>query len=377
MFLVTGAFGLLGTELMKVIQETGSKALIIERPGAKIPPSLMHRIGNSIRKSIRKNIRKIPPKVSQRFFSKTAARYCSGGKMSPQPFLWLPLDISHPGWSRYLPADFHPEAIFHLAALIPPAADRNPLLSERVNLAATRELIQWAQAHASAVPFIFTSSVAVYGDRRHSGEIFPDDPLHPSPGDCYARHKIAAEQYLAESGLPWNILRMSYIVSPRKLRPDPLMFHMPLNTRIEVIHASDAACALLQAFQKFRSGEILNIGGGEWCRTVYREYLMEMLSIFGLNPAEIPDDLFSVEPFHCGWMNTRRSSSYLNYQHHTLLDYYLEVYGKKRRLRWSVHRFRRFIWRKILDGSGYFSALPEGRKSRMIMSLMKERMSFR
>lgn len=356
MLIVTGAFGLLGTELMALLSGSGEQVLIIERPGARVPPSLRGRV------------RKLSPRRGYEYHSTHRCR---------KQWMWIPLDISIPGWSKHIPAACKPDGIFHLAALIPPQADRNPGLSERVNLKGSRELISWARLNAPAAPFMFTSSIAVYGDRRNSGEIFPQDPLRPSPGDYYARHKIAVEQCLKESGLPWNILRMSYIVSPAKLEADPLMFHMPLDTRIETVHAKDAAMAVHQAFQYFRPGEVLNIGGGEKCRTVYREYLLQMFSIFGLNPGEIPTELFSTKPFHCGWMNTDESCSYLDYQHRSLLDFYLEVYRKKQRIRRSVHRFRRRIWMKILKGSDYFTGLSGGIKSRMIMSLMNERMSSR
>ena len=54
-----------------------------------------------------------------------------------------------------------------------------------------------------------------------------------------------------------------------------------------------------------------------------------MMEIFELGRNFLPEEGFAEKDFHCGYMNTDKSQNLLNYQKHTLEDYYGEV---KRRI---------------------------------------------
>ncbi len=127
------------------------------------------------------------------------------------------------------------QAVVHLAAIIPPLADKRPDLARSVNIEGTRALLEACGAVPGAPPrFVLASSIAIYGDRVADYWIHSDDPLRPSPGDVYGQSKVEAENLVRRSGLPFSILRLSYVVSRKKLDPDPLLFHMPLATKIEI-----------------------------------------------------------------------------------------------------------------------------------------------
>ena len=221
------------------------------------------------------------------------------------------------------------DIIIHLAAIIPPLADANPELAESVNVGATKNILDAIKNQLHKPKLVFTSSVAVYGDRRYNPMIEVTDPLMPSRGDYYAVTKISAEKLIRESGVDFAIFRLTYITSIDKLNMDPLMFHMPLDTSIEICDTQDVGLALVNAIECDEVwGETFNLAGGEQCRITYREYLNDMMEIFGLGRNFLPEEGFADKDFHCGFMNTNKSQNLLKYQKHTLEDYYRDVTRK-------------------------------------------------
>jgi len=105
-----------------------------------------------------------------------------------------------------------------------PAADRHPDLARAVNVGGTRNLIAAMQAQRVKPRLIYTSSVAVYGDRLQNPDIRVGDPLNASTGDTYAMTKIESERDVQGSGLEWTIFRLGAVMNPR-IRIKPLMFH--------------------------------------------------------------------------------------------------------------------------------------------------------
>jgi nucleoside-diphosphate-sugar epimerase len=57
------------------------------------------------------------------------------------------------------------DAIIHLAAIIPPLADEDHVLAEKVNIRGTRNLILGLQKFSPSAFFLYSSSISVYGDR--------------------------------------------------------------------------------------------------------------------------------------------------------------------------------------------------------------------
>jgi len=221
------------------------------------------------------------------------------------------------------------DIIIHLAAIIPPLADANPELAESVNVEGTKNILDSMKKQLHKPKLLFTSSVAVYGDRRYNPMIEVTDPLAPSKGDYYAITKISAEKLIRESGVDFAIFRLTYITSIDKLNMDPLMFHMPLETSIEICDTKDVGLALVNAIKCDDVwGETFNLAGGKQCRITYREYLNDMMEIFGLGRNFLPEEGFAEKDFHCGFMNTNKSQNLLKYQKHTLEDYYREVKTK-------------------------------------------------
>jgi len=259
------------------------------------------------------------------------------------------------------------DIVIHLAAIIPPLADTNPDLAEAVNIGGTLNIINAMEKQRSKPKLIFTSSIAVYGDRRENPLIKVSDPLKPSRGDYYAITKIRAEKLIRESRVNFSIFRLTYITSINKLKMDPLMFHMPLDTCIEICDTKDVGYALVNAIECDEVwGKTFLIAGGEQCRTTYKEYLNNMMEIFGFGRNFLPENAFEQKDFHCGFMDTTTSQQLLTYQRHSLNDYYNEVrkkIGSKRYFmpiaKWAVrlnllkqsYAYRRFKFFKKKAGA--------------------------
>lgn len=247
------------------------------------------------------------------------------------------------------------DIILHIGAIIPPLADKLPELAEAVNVGGTKNILQ-AMAQQPVPPkIVYTSSISVYGDRRQNPLIKTDDLLKPSTHDLYGQQKLKAERLVRHSGLNWSVFRLTYITSMDKLDLDPLMFEMPLETCIEICDTKDVGLALTNAVESEDIwGEVLNIAGGEACRTTFGEYLIKMLDIFGLGYDRFPANAFSDEEFHCGFLDTQKSQELLHFQRQTLKEYYNEVAKKAKPTRWLAKLFQPIVRAVIVGRSPYY-----------------------
>ena len=252
------------------------------------------------------------------------------------------------------------DAVVHLGAMIPPAADRHPVYADYVNRGGTVNLITALERSAPTARFIYASSVAVYGDRLDRPDIRLDDEPNPNPDDHYSHQKLAAESALRGSSLDWTVFRLTGIVSPDKLKLDPLMFDMPLETNVEWCTAEDAGAALARAVDRPEtSGQVFHLAGGAKCRSTFRDFLNRQLAIMGLGSGCLPPRAFSNGAFHCGNMETEQAQALLQFQNHSLEDYYAAV---EKRVRWRrpiVRLLRRPIRAYLLSRSPYWQSYQQ------------------
>jgi nucleoside-diphosphate-sugar epimerase len=252
------------------------------------------------------------------------------------------------------------DAVIHLAAIIPPLADRQPDLAERVNVQGTQNLIEALQRYAPDAFLLYTSSVSVYGDRVKNPWITVGDLLQPSEGDYYAATKIRAEQLVRNSNLRWSIFRLTGIMSARQ-HLDPLFFHMPLETSFEIATTRDTGYALAQALDHFGElqGRTFNLGGGEKCRIVYRDLLRGCFARSGLGEMDFPPEAFADQNFHCGYFrDSAELNRILGFQRDSVQDYF-DWYAQQVNpaQKWAAALLRRVIKQQLLRGSDPYQAL--------------------
>ena len=282
--LVTGAFGLVGSETVRQLAVEGLRVVATDlnvpanRKAAEVMPS-------------------------------TEVRWA---------------DLTKPEAVTRLLQAVAPTAIIHLAAIIPPACYARPKLADRVNVGATEVLLKAAAALPNPPRFVQASSVAAYGARnphRVDGVLTAETPLRPS--DIYGEHKVEAENLVRASGLDWVILRLGGVLSaePRfDLDLDTIYFEaaLPIDGRIQTVDVRDVARAFIAATTAPVVGETLLIGGDESHRLVQGDIAPSMAAAMGLVggiPAGRkgnPDS--DADWFGTDWMDTTRSAEALDFQ---------------------------------------------------------------
>lgn len=252
------------------------------------------------------------------------------------------------------------DGVIHLAAVIPPLADRQPALAELVNVQGTRNLVEALQQYAPEAFLLYSSSVSVYGDRVRNPMIKVTDLLRPSEDDYYAVTKIKSEQIVRSSNLGWSIFRLTGIFNPRQ-KLDPLMFHMPLETSLEMATTRDTGYALVEALEHTAElhGRTFNLGGGEKCRVTYRDLLQGCFAAAGLGDMDFPAEAFADHNFHCGYfLDSDELEQILHFQRDSFedyLDWYAQHVPTLRRGMATV--LRRPIKRYLLQKSEPYQAL--------------------
>ncbi len=233
-------------------------------------------------------------------------------------------DLTDPDAVSALLQAVSPTAIIHLAAIIPPVCYARPDLARRVNVDATRLLLDAAAALPNPPRFVLASSVAAYGARnphRISDLLTADTPLRPS--DIYGSHKVEAEKLVRASTLEWVVLRLGGVLTsePQLNVPlDTLYFEasLPIDGRIQTVDVRDVARAFIAATTAPVVGETLLIGGDDSHRLVQGDIGPSMAAAMGL-VGGIPSGRKGnphndAQWFGTDWMDTTRSAETLDFQ---------------------------------------------------------------
>ena len=197
-------------------------------------------------------------------------------------------DLTDPDAVSALLQAVSPTAIIHLAAIIPPVCYARPDLARRVNVDATRLLLDAAAALPNPPRFVQASSVAAYGARnphRISDLLTADTPLRPS--DIYGSHKVEAEKLVRASTLEWVVLRLGGVLTAEPqlgLALDTIYFEasLPIDGRIQTVDVRDVARAFIAATTAPVVGETLLIGGDDSHRLVQGDIGPSMAAAMGM-----------------------------------------------------------------------------------------------
>jgi CDP-paratose 2-epimerase len=195
------------------------------------------------------------------------------------------------------------EVIIHTAAQ--PSHDwasREPMTDFTVNANGTLVLLEAVREHCSDVPFIFTSTNKVYGDRPNSlplvekdtrWEVDPEHPyangipeemnidqsMHSLFGSSKAAADILVQEYGRYFGLKTGSFRggcltgpshsgtqlhgfLSYLMKCAATGEHYTIFGYKGKQVRDNIHSSDLVAAFHEFYQNPRVGEVYNIGGG-------------------------------------------------------------------------------------------------------------------
>ena len=219
-------------------------------------------------------------------------------------------------------------AVVHMAGILPPLADEKPELAAKVNVGGTAVVVDLIKENGGHIPFVFTSSVAVFGPTPGAMRPISADKDDPQPKDMYGKTKLQAEALIKGSGIDYVILRLSAsmytVFEPSDVRR---MFTIPLNNRVEMCHPDDVALAILNAIKNFEAakGNTLVVSGGPTQRMLYRDMINGILGVLKLPTP--PANKFVQEPYYLDWYDTGKSQELLRFQQKTFGDY-LQDYSR-------------------------------------------------
>ena len=252
------------------------------------------------------------------------------------------------------------EVVVHLAFIIPKLSatgvesEDQPEWAHEVNVGGTRNLLEAMKAQPVPGRILFASSYHVFG--RTQDQPPPRTVQDPSqPIEHYSRHKIECERMVRASGLDWSIYRLCAAL-PLALRPDPGMFDVPLDNRMEFVHTRDVGLAIANGVSAPGPGiwgRLLLIGGGPRCQYYFREIAERTLSALGVGM--LPDNAFSRMPFPTDWVDSTDSEALLHFQHRDLGDYLAEMMTLLGSRRVAVRLFRPLVRRWLLSQSPYYA----------------------
>lgn len=256
------------------------------------------------------------------------------------------------------------DIVIHLAGLIPPFADFHPELTKQINYCGTENIVEAIKEYNNKCVLMFSSSISVYGDRVKNYNIKLGDELNISKGDYYALIKKETEEMIKKSGINYIIYRLTAIMDVPKI--DPLMFHMPLDTKIEISSARDTARAFVNGIEHINllNKNIYNLGGGESCRTTYRELLKNCFKIYGLKYSYLDEKAFAEKNFHCGYyIDGDILNDIVNFRQDTLDTYYRYLEKNVSKLKKLITRvFSYFIISNLNSNSEPKKSLRENNK---------------
>lgn len=329
---VTGGFGLVGSATVRRLAELGRRVVVadLDTPGNRKAESTL------------------PEDASVR---------------------WT--DLTDGDQVQRMIADVAPEAIIHLAAVIPPPIYKNPKLARRVNVDATATLVRIAEQQPTPPRFIQASSNAVFGARNPHTMTPPlraDDPMRPC--DLYSGTKAEAEAIVRSSTLPWVVLRLGGVLStdPKAMAvsADALYFEslLPADGRLHSVDVRDVAWAFAAATTADVVGEILLIAGDDSHRLRQSEAGAALAAARGLKgvlPPGRPGDPNRDDAwFVTDWMDTTRAQEALQFQHYSWSDMQAEAAANAG---WTRHLMRLLsplapVMREVLKRRGAYRNAP-------------------
>jgi nucleoside-diphosphate-sugar epimerase len=224
------------------------------------------------------------------------------------------------------------EAVIHLAAILPPASERDRAKTFAINVDGTTHIVRALESLAPRATLVLSSSVSTYGDTAQ--EPPPVRVSHAQRAiDVYAESKIVGEQVLCESRTIWVILRIAGIAVPAFQEPPAVWPFMP-DQRVELVHRDDVVTAIYHAATvPAARGKIFNIAGGATWQMTGCEYVRRLYDLLGVPPEEAT---FRSSPGWVDWYDTQESQQLLSYQNTPYGTFLVQIEAEIARLMGDV-----------------------------------------
>jgi nucleoside-diphosphate-sugar epimerase len=209
------------------------------------------------------------------------------------------------------------DAVVHLAAILPPLADQQIELAQRVNVTGTQIIVDAMKKHVPKARLVFSSSVSVYGTPDNDNEISVSQNYDPD--DNYAKTKAESEQIVVNSGLDSCVLRISGVSIPVFQEPPAEWPFLP-DQNIEFVHRDDAVNAIVAGVSaKLNdSTRVVNVSGGLTWRMTGSQYVADYFGMIEVDPS---DAIYQSDPGHFSWYTEEGGNAVLEHQQNSYPQY--------------------------------------------------------
>ena len=212
------------------------------------------------------------------------------------------------------------DTVIHLAAILPPTANINLELTEKVNVDGTRNLLSWIEKINPNIHIIFSSSVSIYGKNLDNSIIHLDNPANPD--DHYAKTKYDSEVLVEQSNINHTILRISGVSIPVFQEPPTEWPFLP-NQKIEFIHRDDVVTSICNSVNnKEAYGQMFNISGGKSWQITGEKYVKDYFEILEV---DMENAVYQKEEGHFSWYESSKSNKILQYQNNNYENYLAQI----------------------------------------------------
>ena len=212
------------------------------------------------------------------------------------------------------------DTVIHLAAILPPTANINLELTEKVNVDGTRNLLSSIEKIDPNIHIIFSSSVSIYGKNLDNSTIHLDNPANPD--DHYAKTKYDSEVLVEQSNINHTILRISGVSIPVFQEPPSEWPFLP-NQKIEFIHRDDVVTSVCNSVNNEEAyGQMFNISGGKSWQITGERYVKDYFEILEV---DMENAVYQKEEGHFSWYESSKSNKILQYQNNNYENYLAQI----------------------------------------------------
>ena len=212
------------------------------------------------------------------------------------------------------------DTVIHLAAILPPTANINLELTEKVNVDGTRNLLNCIEKINPNIHIIFSSSVSIYGKNLDNSTIHLDNTANPD--DHYAKTKYDSEVLVERSNINHTILRISGVSIPVFQEPPSEWPFLP-NQKIEFIHRDDVVTSICNSVNNEEAyGQMFNISGGKSWQITGERYVKDYFEILEV---EMDNAVYQKEEGHFSWYESSKSNKILQYQNNNYENYLAQI----------------------------------------------------
>ena len=223
--------------------------------------------------------------------------------------------------------------IIHLASIRPSMSILKEKISTEIDYKGSENIIRAITFYNPKCFLIFPSTTNVYGKKNKP--VNGNEKVSIANSNYYTKTKIDIEKLIKEKLTNYVIYRVPTVLT--RLDKEDFIYSTPLDDTCELITASDAAYALVKTIdsKKELNKKVFNLGGGETCITTFRELIINILKIRGINFKYIWSLLFLEKDFYgYTFTDSEKLENILHYQSESIASYLMQMkrYSRDRKI---------------------------------------------